>query len=276
MTTEGKDAEPQPRVAVVVGAGGIGMVVARRLARDARLLLVDRDEATLAAAARTMRDEGCVIETFACDITDADDVAGLARTIEALPVPLKTVAHVVGLSPSAGDIHAILKVDLVGAALVERALVEVAPAGSAAVFISSLAAHGMKPDAATAQVLEDPLHPDFIARLEAAVPTLDPGGAYGLAKWGMNRMCRLRAGAWGARGARIVSLSPGLIASPMGEKEFERQPVKHQLLVRTPLGRQGAMEEIAEAVAFLGSDAASFVTGTDLLVDGGVSSAVHG
>lgn len=267
-------ANNESRLAVVIGTGGMGLVIARRLGKDARLLLVDRDEATLAAACEALRGEGLAADTVACDITDTAQVAGLAQQVRNLQ-PLQTIAHVVGLSPSVGDVHAILKVDIVGAALVERAFLEVAPAGSAAVFISSLAAHGAKPDEAQAKVLEDPLHPDFIARLEAATPDLDPGSAYSLAKWGMNKMCRMRSRAWGQRGARIVSLSPGLIASPMGAKEYEANPVKYKMLEAIPLGREGTMEEIAEAVAFLGSPAASFVSGVDLLVDGGLSSVFH-
>ena len=88
-------------------------------------------------------------------------------------------------------------------------------------------------------------------------------------------MCRRRAAAWGARGARIVSLSPGLIATPMGALEFAAQPAKRALLPLTPLQREGTMVEIADAVDFLVSDRASFITGTDLLVDGGIHAALR-
>ena len=83
--------------------------------------------------------------------------------------------------------------------------------------------------------------------------------------------------AWAERGARIVSLSPGMIATPMGAIELASQPEKRRLLEATPLGREGTMVEIADAVEFLVSDRASYITGTDILVDGGVAAAVrHG
>ena len=75
----------------------------------------------------------------------------------------------------------------------------------------------------------------------------------------------------GGLGARIVSLSPGLIATPQGAREFEKSAGKMKLYERTPLGREGTMLEIADAIEFLASDRASFISGTDLLVDGGLA-----
>jgi len=83
-------------------------------------------------------------------------------------------------------------------------------------------------------------------------------------------MCRRDAFEWGKKGARIVSLSPGLIATPMGALEFQNQPMKYDLLAATPLQREGTMLEIANVVEFLASDRASFISGTDILVDGGL------
>jgi NAD(P)-dependent dehydrogenase (short-subunit alcohol dehydrogenase family) len=90
-------------------------------------------------------------------------------------------------------------------------------------------------------------------------------------KWGILAYARNQAAAWGARGARIVSLSPGLIATTMGALEFEKSPGKRALYEKSPLAREGTMLEIADAVEFLASERASFISGTDLLVDGGLS-----
>ena len=99
--------------------------------------------------------------------------------------------------------------------------------------------------------------------------------SYMLSKFALMRMCRQQATAWGRRGARIVSLSPGLIASSQGALEFKNEPRKFDLLERTPLARQGSLLEIADTVDFLVSDRASFITGTDLLVDGGIAAALQ-
>jgi NAD(P)-dependent dehydrogenase (short-subunit alcohol dehydrogenase family) len=87
------------------------------------------------------------------------------------------------------------------------------------------------------------------------------------------RMCRRRAAPWGERGARIVSISPGLIISPQGVSENKAQPMRRAMLQRIPLQREGTLIEIADAVEFLTSARASYVTGTDLLVDGGIVAA---
>jgi len=103
---------------------------------------------------------------------------------------------------------------------------------------------------------------------------LTPQLSYGLSKFALIRMCERQASAWGKIGARILSVSPGLIATPMGALEFKGSPQKYDLLAKTPLARQGSMIEIADAVEFLSSDKASFITGTDVLVDGGIKAAL--
>ena len=97
----------------------------------------------------------------------------------------------------------------------------------------------------------------------------DPGFAYALAKLGVQRTVGRAAVRWGATGARICSVSPGLTDTPMGRQELGQQPIMRSMLERTPLGRLGTPDEIAAVAAFLVSDAASFVTGIDVLVDGG-------
>jgi NAD(P)-dependent dehydrogenase (short-subunit alcohol dehydrogenase family) len=101
-----------------------------------------------------------------------------------------------------------------------------------------------------------------------------PQLTYPISKSALMAYVRRRAPAWGECGARILSLSPGLIASPQGAREFERSPGKVKLYERTPLQHEGTMLEIADAIEFLASDRASFITGTDLLVDGGLSAAL--
>jgi NAD(P)-dependent dehydrogenase (short-subunit alcohol dehydrogenase family) len=271
----GSSARPDLPIAVVVGAGGIGIAAARRLGQRHRVLLADRDEAHLERSVATLRREGHDAIGAICDVTDAGAVAALTRRTEEHG-SMRVLAHVVGLSPSMADWRTLMAVNLIGAARVADAMLPLASQGAAAIFIASLAGHRPSPDKRIAALLERPLDPGFLLELETALTEpATPALAYQYSKWALIRMCQRLAPAWGARQARIVSLSPGFIATPMGALEFERQPSKYAILPKTPLGREGTMLEIADAVEFLASERASFISGTDLLVDGGLGAALR-
>jgi NAD(P)-dependent dehydrogenase (short-subunit alcohol dehydrogenase family) len=269
----GTSARPDLSIALIVGVGGMGMAAARRLGQHHRLLLTDVDPARLDARRAQLRDEGFDCSAFACDITDAAAVARLAERL-AQTGPLGAIAHVAGLSPSMGSWREILTVNLIGARHVEAAMRPLAVQGTAAIFISSLGAYATPPSAEVVALLDDCLDAVFLGKLEAAMGEVSTQQAYILSKFALNRMCRRFAAGWGARGARIVSLSPGLIATPMGALEFQRRPEKYEFLAKTPIKREGTMVEIADAIEFLASPRASFISGIDLLVDGGVAAAL--
>jgi NAD(P)-dependent dehydrogenase (short-subunit alcohol dehydrogenase family) len=148
--------------------------------------------------------------------------------------------------------------------------------GTAAIFISSMAGHVVIPGLDITAMLDEPLTPDFIDKLEHKLgDKADPRLAYILSKSALNRMCERQAIAWGRRRARIVSLSPGMIATPMGRESWKHSPQKYDILEKTPLQREGTLIEIADAVEFLASDRASFISGIDLLVDGGATAAMR-
>ena len=203
----------------------------------------------------------------ACDVSDPEAVWALVPQVRELG-PFRALAHAAGISPVMADARRVFEVDLVGTQLMLNAFEEIVVPGSAAVCFSSSAAYQVAPyvNADQDALLDEPLAPDFLDRAAATIP--DSGFAYSLAKRGVIRACGRAAVSWGARGGRVNSLAPGLIDTPMGRAEFAQQPMMQQMLDRTPLGRFGTAEEIAGVVGFLLSDAASFISGIDVLVDG--------
>ncbi len=169
----------------------------------------------------------------------------------------------------------IYEVDIVGPARLVQIFEPLAVEGSVAVFVASMAGHFVPAMDDADRILDDPLAPSLLDDL-AAAGTDDPGSACGMAKRALIRLVRRSAPAWGARGARIVSLSPGIIDTPMGRKEFEAQPVMADFVAGSPLGRMIEADEVAAVIEFLASPQASGITGTDVLVDGGAVAAVTG
>ncbi len=272
MTTTGNNVRPGQPLAVIVGAGGLSMAIARRLGEVHRLLICDLDGGLVERSVSALRAEGHDACGRACDVTDKGSVRALAGAAAELG-QIKTLLHVVGLSPSKADAATILRVNLLGAALVADTFFDLAIPGSVAVFIASLAGH-TTPDVPTEVVteLDDPLAADLQSRIERGLKGgLTAGSAYSLSKLGVIRMCRRHALGWGRRGARILSVSPGLINSPQGASGYAVHPEKVQMVEMTPLAREGTMIEIADAIEFLVSDRASFISGIDLLVDGGLA-----
>jgi NAD(P)-dependent dehydrogenase (short-subunit alcohol dehydrogenase family) len=205
----------------------------------------------------------------ACDVADPAAVRALVARVRELG-PFRALAHAAGISPTMADARRVFEVDLVGTQLLLDAFEEVVVPGSAAVCFSSSAAYQIAPfvDAEQDAMLDEPLAPDFLDRAASAVA--DSGFAYALAKRGVIRAAGRAAVRWGRRGGRVNSLAPGLIDTPMGRQELEQQPIMKEMLERTPLARVGEPREVAAVVAYLVSDAASFISGIDVLVDGGM------
>lgn len=253
--------------AVVIGAGsGMGRAVAALFADADRLVVADRDEAALKQVADELAASGARVEAVGCDITDPAAVRELATTVGSF----RALVHTAGLSPSMATGQRIYDVNLIGTALVLDAFLEIAGSGSAAVCFASTAGH-MGDVSQFSAVLDDPLATDFHEQLRAVGGDVvyDPALAYMISKAGVMRLVRHSAAAWGKRGARVVSISPGIIDTPMGRQEYDSQPTMAQMVETTPLQRQGSAEEVARVAHFLCSDAASFVSACDVLVDGG-------
>lgn len=273
-------------VTVVTGAAGaMGTACARALATQSEvMLLTDLDEPRLHAAAELIqRESGTTVHELVADLGDPGAAVELANCA-ATRGQLHGLVHTAGLSPTMAGWQEILRVDLTAVArLLDAFLPQVGPT-SVAVCLASIAGHLGAFDPAMDTVLDDSLAPDLAVQFRAACGTEpDSGATYRLAKRAVIRLCARVAITWGARGGRVVSLSPGLIDTEMGRLELVHNPIKTWMAEITPVraGRTdagavlpGRVDDIAAAVAFLCSDAASFVSGCDLRVDGGLVAAM--
>lgn len=270
-------------VGIVTGAGrGMGAACADRVADMVDVLvLVDRDGALLSTRADMMAAAGrrAAVEPFVLDVKDAGGIARLAARVAELG-PLRAVAHAAGVSPTMAGWREILTINLVGTALLVDACLALASSGTAVVCFASVApllALGPA-DLPADAVLDDPLALGFLEKIRDAVgPDIeDPGMAYTWSKRGVHRLVRREAVRFGQVGARICSITPGIIDTPMGRQEAEARDTNDMLVRLSPVGREGRAEEVAAGAAFLLSDEASFITGIDLPVDGGVVAAIRG
>jgi NAD(P)-dependent dehydrogenase (short-subunit alcohol dehydrogenase family) len=262
-------------VLTVIGVGGMGHAIARRLGAGKTVLLADYHEQTLASVAESLAADGHHVENRTVDVSSPESVHGLAEYAASLG-NVTQVAQPAGLSPSQASAEAILAVDLLGVALVLHEFGEVIAPGGAGVVIASMAGHMVPPLTAEQERALAHNPPDELLQLDFISNITDPNFAYPIAKQANHIRVRAASAHWGRRGARINSISPGIISTPMSQQELA-SPVgdgMRGMIAMSATGRLGTPEDIASATAFLLGPDASFITGTDLLVDGGVIAAM--
>ena len=256
---------------VTGGAGSLGGACARALALAAdHLLLTDLSEERLAAAAADMEAEDLSVSTAVCDVTDAKQVAALVEQAAALG-RLGALVHTAGLSGAMGTATEVLTANLVGSLHVLDGFEPLVTEGSVGVMIASIGGHRSLARQYDGLLLG--AHPDEIMSVLDAAGALQFNSrvAYAISKRGLILETQRRARAWGERGGRLVSVSPGLIAdSNMGGLVESTGGESRAYATRSAIGRPGSTRDIAGVVGFLCSPAAAYVTGTDVLVDGGV------
>ena len=255
-------------VVITGGAGGIGVAAARMFGPGRRVVLSDVNEARLDATRAALADDGLDVISVACDVADAASVAALADTAAGAG-RLGVLFHSAGLSPSMADARTILKVNYVGSWNVLEAFEPLVETGTVVVCVASMAAYRGR-TAEFDALFGDPREAEtFETIVSAAAGQSRP--AYSLSKRGLIREVERRAADLARRGARIVSISPGIVDTEMGRLEAGgggrgNMQVALQL---TPFRRLATPEEVAGAAVLLCDPAASFITGCDLLVDGG-------
>lgn len=261
------------RTAIITGGtGGMGLATARILGRDHHIVLADLDQQRLDAAVAELRALDISAEGIVSDITDRGSVDRLFAEADR-GRELRAVVHTAGVSPQMGDARFIIRINALGTINVVNAALAVATEGLAVVNVASIAGH-TAPGALVSKrrnrlALTDPAR--FVKKLTAAV-RLVPAGirggiAYGLSKQFVIWYSQEMAARFGAQKARILSVSPGSFDTSMGR--LEKKSGSERLLLAAALKRFGTPEEMAELLAFCASDRAGYLTGIDILNDGG-------
>lgn len=262
------------QVSVITGGSGdVGLATAKIVGRDHLVLLSGVRQARLDRAVAELRQSGIECRATFCDVTDRTSVSRLVDAATQLG-PVASVIHAAGVSPSMHDPEKILRVNAVGTTNVNESFYPVIGAGSAIVNVASMAAHMFPglwfPARHFGNALDNP--ESFLRRMRStyriAPRRYRAGVAYMLSKSFSVWYCTSQAARFGARGARILSVSPGSIDSEMGRLEV--QTGSADMLRYSALARFAKPDEIAEVLAFCAGPKASYLTGIDILCDGGV------
>jgi NAD(P)-dependent dehydrogenase (short-subunit alcohol dehydrogenase family) len=267
-----------PDVTVITGgAGGMGLAAAKIVGQDRAVVICDVSQDRLDAAGTELADAGVDYTGVVCDITDQKSVAELVETAATIG-PVASVIHTAGVSPSMGSADLIMRVNAVGTVNVNEAFLPLAHAGFAIVNVASMAAHMLPqtviPTDSFGYALEnqDVFMEKMMSACNVAPDEARPGLSYSLSKGFVVWYCKSQAPRFGSRGARVVSVSPGSIDTPMGR--LEEQSGAGAMIDFAALKRLGKPEEIAELLAFCASEKAGYLTGADILCDGGVIAAI--
>lgn len=264
-------------VVVLIGAGGIGQAIARRRGVGKTILVADLREQNARATADLLADSGFRTESTATDISSRESVRDLARKASELG-RVTDLVLAAGVSPVQASKQAVLEVDLRGSAYVLDAFGEIIAPGGSGIVVSSQAGHMIPPSTAEEADLLGRTPAEDLLDLEMLDDQHVPnsGAAYAVAKRANALRVQAEAVAWGERGARLNSISPGIILTPLARQEMSGPGAEgyRAMVENSAAGRVGTTDEVGEAADFLMST--PFITGTDLLIDGGVIAGIRG
>lgn len=256
-------------IVITGGAGGLGTSCAHAL-KGYKLIITDYAKEAVNNTVEQLLNAGVDAVGFPCDITNEVSVQGL-RDFSISQGEFKGLIHTAGVSGTVGNPEKVFLIDLVATDVLIETFYEVAKENVVVVLFASMMGHTVPPNPQYDKALRNPRSQGAYA---AIAPFIDNSAdtMYNFAKRGVLLLSKDNAMRFGKKGARIVSVSPGVILTPMAKKALEEHPeTMEQMLALTPLGRNGLPEEVAQLVKFLVSDQAGFITGTDIIIDGGVT-----
>ncbi|CAM2162995.1 3-oxoacyl-(acyl-carrier-protein) reductase [Burkholderia cepacia] len=262
------------KIIVVIGPGSIGQAIARRVGAGKHLLLADVRQENADAAAKTLSEAGFEVTTTAVDISSRASIEALVAKATSIG-EVHGLVHAAGVSPSQASPETILKVDLYGTAVILQEFGKVIVEGGSGVVIASQSGHRLPPlstddnKALATTPVEDLLKLPFL-QLDQVKDSLH---AYQLSKRGNALRVMYEAVRWGKRGARVNTISPGIIITPLAKDELAgpRGEGYRRMIDGCPVKRAGTPDEVANVAALLMGPDGAFISGSDFLMDGGVT-----
>lgn len=255
-------------IVITGGAGGIGTACANVL-KEHKLVITDYSNEAVDKAVKALTIEGFDAVGMVCDITRKEEVENLMK-FSLKQGNFGGIIHTAGVSGSGQKPKTVFDIDLVGTDIVIDEFHKIATKDSVLVLFSSIMGHTIPPNEEYDAALLNPQKEDSFL-IVAKYVNDDADMMYNFAKRGVLLLLKENAFRIGQKGARIVSVSPGVIMTPMGLKAAEEHADRiNKMIELTPLGKTGTPEDIAEVVKFLISEKANFITGSDILIDGGI------
>jgi NAD(P)-dependent dehydrogenase (short-subunit alcohol dehydrogenase family) len=261
-------------VNVVIGAGSIGLAIARRVSAGKHVVLADLRQENADAGAAVLRDAGFEVSTAHVDVSSRPSVHALVESAAALG-SVSGVIHAAGVSPSQASPPTILAVDLYGTALVLEEFGNVIAKGGAGVVIASQSGHRLGALTAEQNAALATTPAEDLLSLAMLQPdqVKDSLHAYQLSKRANALRVMYEAVRWGRRGARVNTISPGIVITPLARDELTgpRGEGYRRMIELCPVGRAATPDEVGHVGALLMGPDGAFITGSDFLMDGGVT-----
>lgn len=261
-------------VMILTGAGQIGMAIARRMGMDKKIVIGDKNLQNAESITKIMTDAGFDAEAVKMDLSSRESVKNMIAEAQKYG-EIAMLVNAAGVSPSQAPIEVILKVDLYGTAVLLEEVGKVIKKGGVGVTVSSQSGHRMPALTAKEDELLATTATEELLKLDMLRPEniRDTLHAYQMAKRCNVKRVMSEAVKWGEKGARINSISPGIIVTPLAIDEFNgpRGDFYKNMFAKCPAGRPGTADEVANVAELLMSPNGAFITGADFLIDGGAT-----